>query len=56
MMEEIACGGYIGYKECYRIPLEPDDLLGTNMWLVNENSSRFVAGATVPVDRGFVHI
>lgn len=31
----------------------PDDLLGTLLWLVDEQSSRFVTGITVPVDGGF---
>jgi NAD(P)-dependent dehydrogenase (short-subunit alcohol dehydrogenase family) len=33
---------------------EPEDLLGTLLWLVNENASGFVTGITVPVDGGFM--
>ncbi|MBU7592298.1 SDR family oxidoreductase [Metabacillus halosaccharovorans] len=33
---------------------EPDDLLGTLLWLIDENSSRFVTGISVPVDGGFM--
>ncbi|UOQ94704.1 SDR family oxidoreductase [Halobacillus shinanisalinarum] len=32
----------------------PEDLLGTLMWLVDENMSGFVTGITVPVDGGFL--
>jgi NAD(P)-dependent dehydrogenase (short-subunit alcohol dehydrogenase family) len=32
----------------------PEDLLGTMLWLVDENSSGFVTGITVPVDGGFL--
>lgn len=32
---------------------DPDDLLGTLLWLVDENASRFVTGIVVPVDGGF---
>ncbi len=32
----------------------PDDLLGTLMWLADENMSGFVTGITVPVDGGFL--
>ncbi|GGE25676.1 putative oxidoreductase UxuB [Pullulanibacillus camelliae] len=33
---------------------EPDDLLGTLLWLVDEEASGFVTGITVPVDGGFM--
>jgi NAD(P)-dependent dehydrogenase (short-subunit alcohol dehydrogenase family) len=33
---------------------KPEDLLGTLLWLVDENSSGFVTGITVPVDGGFM--
>jgi NAD(P)-dependent dehydrogenase (short-subunit alcohol dehydrogenase family) len=33
---------------------KPEDLLGTLLWLVNENASGFVTGITVPVDGGFM--
>lgn len=33
---------------------EPDDLLGTMLWLADDHSSRFVTGITVPVDGGFM--
>ncbi|QOY38211.1 SDR family oxidoreductase [Anaerobacillus isosaccharinicus] len=33
---------------------DPDDLLGTLIWLVDENMSRFVTGVTIPVDGGFM--
>jgi len=32
----------------------PEDLLGTLLWLVDENMSGFVNGITVPVDGGFL--
>lgn len=32
----------------------PEDLLGTMLWLVDENSSGFITGITVPVDGGFL--
>ncbi len=32
----------------------PEDLLGTLMWLVDEQASGFVTGITVPVDGGFM--
>lgn len=32
----------------------PDDLLGTLMWLADENMSGFVTGITIPVDGGFM--
>lgn len=32
----------------------PEDLLGTLLWLVDENMSGFVTGITVPVDGGFM--
>jgi NAD(P)-dependent dehydrogenase (short-subunit alcohol dehydrogenase family) len=32
----------------------PEDLLGTLLWLVDENMSGFVTGITVPVDGGFL--
>ncbi|MFC7441336.1 SDR family oxidoreductase [Laceyella putida] len=32
----------------------PDDLLGTLLWLVDENMSGFVTGITIPVDGGFM--
>lgn len=31
----------------------PEDLLGTLLWLVDENASGFVNGAVIPVDGGF---
>ena len=33
---------------------KPEDLLGTMLWLVDEHSSGFVTGITVPVDGGFL--
>lgn len=33
---------------------KPEDLLGTLLWLVDENASGFVTGVTVPVDGGFM--
>lgn len=33
---------------------KPEDLLGTLLWLVDENASGFVTGITVPVDGGFL--
>lgn len=33
---------------------KPEDLLGTLIWLADENSSGFVTGITVPVDGGFM--
>ncbi|MCG5102482.1 SDR family oxidoreductase [Oceanobacillus alkalisoli] len=33
---------------------DPEDLLGTMIWLVDENMSGFVTGITVPVDGGFM--
>ncbi len=33
---------------------KPEDLLGTMLWLVNEEMSGFVTGITVPVDGGFM--
>lgn len=33
---------------------KPEDLLGTLLWLVDESSSGFVTGITVPVDGGFM--
>jgi NAD(P)-dependent dehydrogenase (short-subunit alcohol dehydrogenase family) len=33
---------------------KPDDLLGTLLWLVDEDTSGFVTGITVPVDGGFM--
>ncbi|GAA0486259.1 SDR family oxidoreductase [Salinibacillus aidingensis] len=33
---------------------KPEDLLGTLLWLVDENMSGFVTGVTVPVDGGFM--
>lgn len=33
---------------------DPKDLLGTLLWLVNDNASGFVTGITVPVDGGFM--
>ncbi|MEC1262481.1 SDR family oxidoreductase [Bacillus swezeyi] len=32
----------------------PEDLLGTLLWLADENMSEFVTGITVPVDGGFM--
>ncbi|MGO5013251.1 SDR family oxidoreductase [Niallia sp. Sow4_A1] len=32
----------------------PEDLLGTLLWLVNEETSGFVTGTSVPVDGGFM--
>lgn len=32
----------------------PEDLLGTMLWLVDENMSGFVTGITIPVDGGFM--
>ncbi|QQK79616.1 SDR family oxidoreductase [Salicibibacter cibi] len=33
---------------------DPEDLLGSLLWLADEESSRFVTGITVPVDGGFM--
>nr|WP_040979094.1 SDR family oxidoreductase [Oceanobacillus jeddahense] len=33
---------------------KPEDLLGTLIWLVDENMSGFITGITVPVDGGFL--
>jgi len=33
---------------------QPDDLLGTMLWLLDESYSGFVTGVTVPVDGGFM--
>ena len=33
---------------------DPKDLLGTLLWLIDENSSKFVTGISVPVDGGFM--
>jgi len=33
---------------------DPKDLLGTLLWLIDENSSSFVTGISVPVDGGFM--
>ncbi|WP_209121636.1 SDR family oxidoreductase [Alkalihalobacillus sp. BA299] len=33
---------------------KPEDLLGTLLWLVDDNMSGFVTGITVPVDGGFM--
>lgn len=33
---------------------KPEDLLGTLLWLSDENYSKFVTGITVPVDGGFM--
>ncbi|MEG9295290.1 SDR family oxidoreductase [Mangrovibacillus sp. Mu-81] len=33
---------------------KPEDLLGTLLWLVDEDTSGFVTGITVPVDGGFM--
>lgn len=33
---------------------DPEDLLGTLIWLVDDNMSGFVTGITVPVDGGFM--
>jgi NAD(P)-dependent dehydrogenase (short-subunit alcohol dehydrogenase family) len=33
---------------------DPNDLLGTLLWLVDDNMSGFVTGATIPVDGGFM--
>jgi hypothetical protein len=32
---------------------EPDDLIGTLLWLSDEQASRFVTGVVIPVDGGF---
>jgi NAD(P)-dependent dehydrogenase (short-subunit alcohol dehydrogenase family) len=32
----------------------PEDLLGTLLWLVDEDTAGFVTGITVPVDGGFM--
>lgn len=32
---------------------EPEELVGTLLWLVNEEASRFVNGVVIPVDGGF---
>lgn len=33
---------------------QPEDLLGTLLWLSDEAYSGFVTGITVPVDGGFI--
>ncbi|WP_058831430.1 SDR family oxidoreductase [Paenibacillus polymyxa] len=33
---------------------EPEDLLGTLLWLVDETASGFVTGAVIPIDGGFM--
>lgn len=33
---------------------KPEDLLGTLLWLADDNMSGFVTGITVPVDGGFM--
>jgi NAD(P)-dependent dehydrogenase (short-subunit alcohol dehydrogenase family) len=33
---------------------QPDDLLGTLIWLVDESMSGFITGITIPVDGGFM--
>ncbi|AKG74979.1 SDR family oxidoreductase [Salinicoccus halodurans] len=33
---------------------DPEDLLGTLLWLADDNTSKFVTGITVPVDGGFM--
>ncbi|MEW9050058.1 MAG: SDR family oxidoreductase [Neobacillus sp.] len=33
---------------------KPEELLGTLLWLIDENASGFVTGITVPVDGGFM--
>ncbi|AIY04173.1 D-mannonate oxidoreductase [Planococcus sp. PAMC 21323] len=33
---------------------KPEDLIGTMLWLIDENYSGFVTGITVPVDGGFL--
>jgi NAD(P)-dependent dehydrogenase (short-subunit alcohol dehydrogenase family) len=33
---------------------KPEDLLGTLLWLVDENMSGFITGITIPVDGGFL--
>jgi NAD(P)-dependent dehydrogenase (short-subunit alcohol dehydrogenase family) len=33
---------------------QPDDLLGTLTWLIDENASGFITGIVVPVDGGFM--
>lgn len=33
---------------------KPEDLLGTLLWLADENMSGFVTGITIPVDGGFM--
>ncbi|MED4128702.1 MULTISPECIES: SDR family oxidoreductase [Shouchella] len=33
---------------------QPEDLLGTLLWLADDDTSRFVTGITVPVDGGFM--
>jgi NAD(P)-dependent dehydrogenase (short-subunit alcohol dehydrogenase family) len=32
----------------------PEDLLGTLLWLVDEDTAGFVTGITVPVNGGFM--
>ncbi|TCK92503.1 hypothetical protein EDC19_0115, partial [Natranaerovirga hydrolytica] len=32
---------------------KPEELIGTLLWLVDNNASGFVNGITVPVDGGF---
>jgi NAD(P)-dependent dehydrogenase (short-subunit alcohol dehydrogenase family) len=32
---------------------KPEDLIGTLLWLVDENLSGFITGIVVPVDGGF---
>lgn len=33
---------------------DPEDLLGTLLWLADDNTSKFVTGITIPVDGGFM--
>ncbi|SFI78920.1 SDR family oxidoreductase [Thermoflavimicrobium dichotomicum] len=33
---------------------KPEDLLGTLLWLIDENMSGFITGVTIPVDGGFM--
>lgn len=32
----------------------PEDLLGTVLWLCDENASGFVTGTVIPIDGGFM--
>ncbi|ADC49395.1 D-mannonate oxidoreductase [Alkalihalophilus pseudofirmus OF4] len=51
-------GGVTSIEVTFTTPMrrfgDPEDLLGTLLWLADENMSGFVTGITVPVDGGFM--